>query len=419
MKSSRIINTFLAGLLFSSVIQAAEVQVLPGSGTLAQAVTNASDGDTLVLSDGSYVANGELVIDKALTIRATNSSVTSLINGTSFTVDAAGSQVILQGLDFALEVSLVAAADIKVLESKFFSGYDLNVTEYKSTEGDGTLTVIGNFFTPGSLITTINAFDAYIAGNTFEKGHLISNVPVWIIGNLIKGTANVDAININTEGAVRVLANRVFMYTSSIHNIDGIDIIAGSALIAGNIVKINIIGGTGNGYTHRGIIASNTTFSKVFNNVVDAGDKGAWVSGSSYGILAYGEVSGNMVINHIHYLHPIAGTGAENNLCHANHHSECGTNPVTADPQLVDRIDYRLSATSPAIDAGSTSPVLADLDRTRNDIGAYGGSWSIGQYDAQRDPLYFGPFVYPLFEANGSFVDGQLQVRAIGVARLR
>jgi len=418
VKSSRIINTFLAGLLFSSVIQAAEVQVLPGSGTLAQAVTDASDGDTLVLSDGSYVANGELVIDKALTIRATNSSVTSLINGSSFTVDAAGRQVILQGLDFALEVSLVAAADIKVLESKFFSGYDLNVTEYKSTEGDGTLTVIGNFFTPGSLITTINAFDAYIAGNTFEKGHLISNVPVWIIGNLIKGTVNVDVININTEGAVRVLANRVFMYAyTGQHYIDGIDINAGSALIAGNIVQLNF--GTYNNDIRRGIVASQTTFAKVFNNVVDAGDKSTYVSTSSYGILAYGEVSGNMVINHIHYLHPIAGTGAENNLCHANYHHECGTNPVTEDPQLVDRIDYRLAATSPAIDAGSTSPVLADLDRTRNDIGAYGGSWSIGQYDAQRDPLYFGPFVYPLFEANGSFVDGKLQVRAIGVARLR
>jgi hypothetical protein len=63
--------------------------------------------------------------------------------------------------------------------------------------------------------------------------------------------------------------------------------------------------------------------------------------------------------------------------------------------------------------------MLADLDRTRNDIGAYGGPWSIGQYDAQRDPSYFGPYVYPLFNANASFVNGQMQIRAIGVARLR
>ena len=425
MKLSHLGQMFVAGWLFSGMAQAAEVSVAPGNGTLVAAVIAAADGDTLVLSDGTYLGNGDLVIDKSLTIRAINSAVASLITGGTFTIDAAGSQVILQGVDFGVEVVVLAASDVKVLEGSFLSGVDLNVTGYATTEGDGTLMVIGNFFSPGSLITTINAYDAYIAGNTFEKGHLISNVPVWIVGNFIQGTNNTDVIHINTEGAVRVLANRVYLYVSHANgtiSADGLDVVAGAALIAGNIVEINSY--TYQYYQHRirGIVASSSTYAKVFNNNVDAGASfNAKAENNSYGILAYGEVSGNMVTNlgSGSYFRGIAGNGIEYNLCHNNHYGDCGTNPVTVDPLLVDRVDYQLGIGSPAIDAGSTNPVFADLDRTRNDIGAHGGPWDIAQYDAQRDPLYFGPYVYPMFEANAGFVDGQLQIRAIGVARLR
>ena len=267
MKLSHLGQMFVAGWLFSGMAQAAEVSVAPGNGTLVAAVIAAADGDTLVLSDGTYLGNGDLVIDKSLTIRAINSAVASLITGGTFTIDAAGSQVILQGVDFGVEVVVLAASDVKVLEGSFLSGVDLNVTGYATTEGDGTLMVIGNFFSPGSLITTINAYDAYIAGNTFEKGHLISNVPVWIVGNFIQGTNNTDVIHINTEGAVRVLANRVYLYVSHANgtiSADGLDVVAGAALIAGNIVEINSY--TYQYYQHRirGIVASSSTYAKVF-----------------------------------------------------------------------------------------------------------------------------------------------------------
>lgn len=70
-------------------------------------------------------------------------------------------------------------------------------------------------------------------------------------------------------------------------------------------------------------------------------------------------------------------------------------------------------------DAGPPDYGLADLDRSRNDIGAQGGPWSIGQYDAQRQPSSLAPFVYPLFKADSSIFDGNLEVQALGVARLR
>ena len=52
-------------------------------------------------------------------------------------------------------------------------------------------------------------------------------------------------------------------------------------------------------------------------------------------------------------------------------------------------------------------------------MGAYGGPWSIGQYDAQRDPNAISPYVYPLFQGDAVSSGGVIDVQALGVARLR
>lgn len=419
MKSSRFINTLFAGLLVSGAVQAADIAVPSGTGTLAQAIADATAGDTLVLESGVYSNNGDITIDKSLTIRGLNSQSLATTISNRLVIDGTDIDVTLQALGFSANVKAVAAAEIKILESQFVVSSDMDISEYRSAEGDGNLTIVGNFFFSGSEITTIHSDDAYIAGNTFEGTGITSTAPVWIVGNSIKGVSNRDVININTPGYARILANRVYMSgtASGTHFLDGIDVTAGAALIAGNIVQVNH---AGTRVIRRGISASSTTYARVFNNIVDAGAITRTVNYySSYGILAYGEVSGNMLTNLVGGFRGIAGSGVENNLCYNNYNSTCGSNPISVDPEFVDRTDYRLTATSPAIDAGLADPFLADLDRTRNDIGAYGGPWSIEQYDAQRDPLYLGPFVYPLFEANSSFVDGKLQVRALGVARLR
>ena len=108
------------------------------------------------------------------------------------------------------------------------------------------------------------------------------------------------------------------------------------------------------------------------------------------------------------------------NLCW-NNSGTCptGDGNLDADPQFVDLVDYALGPGSPAIDAGPTDFNLADLDRSRNDMGAHGGPWSIGQYDAQRDPGSFAPYVYPLLNVDSMLSGGVLEYRTLGVARLR
>lgn len=113
------------------------------------------------------------------------------------------------------------------------------------------------------------------------------------------------------------------------------------------------------------------------------------------------------------------GSDAKYNLCYPSN-SACGSQALAVDPKFIDTTNYKLAAGSPAIDAGPPDPLLSDLDRTRNDMGPHGGPWPIDQFDAQRDPSYTGPFIYPLFDANASLQDSNtLQVRALGVARLR
>ncbi len=53
-------------MLLAAPLWAAEVQVMPGQGTLQNAIAGASPGDVLRLSEGSYA--GALVIDKSLTL---------------------------------------------------------------------------------------------------------------------------------------------------------------------------------------------------------------------------------------------------------------------------------------------------------------------------------------------------------------
>ena len=60
----------LPALALSLIANAATTNVDPGTGTLSAAIGAASDGDILVLADGTYTETAHVAISKQLTIRA-------------------------------------------------------------------------------------------------------------------------------------------------------------------------------------------------------------------------------------------------------------------------------------------------------------------------------------------------------------
>ncbi len=109
----------------------------------------------------------------------------------------------------------------------------------------------------------------------------------------------------------------------------------------------------------------------------------------------------------------------EFNLCDNVIAEMCGADDdVIGDALFVDNDDYMAAAGSAAIDSGDPDGVFNDVDGTRNDLGVYGGTFPLDQYDVQRNDGRLEPYLYPLFEPKKAVSsDGKLNVRVVGLAR--
>jgi hypothetical protein len=397
----------------------AEIAVPPGAGTLAAAIASASDGDTLVLRDGAY--GGAATVDKSLTIRAADRLTEALVSD-ELTISGAGIEVTIQGLTFTQDVVAISASRVNILQNHWLAR-GINTINYKTSEGDGALLVVGNKLDGGSIYG-VYTDGAYIGGNVLKNGYVHAYSSVWIVANEIHRDEQ-QAITVEGSGAIaRVLGNRVsckdyFPMQCVRANIGGL------AHIANNVIEITDLLFQ-YVYEHSAIYTSGAGYTRAINNIIrgvppDAGYGGCAIMTYTAGA----QIMGNIILDYLSTQSPgtICCAGAceiTHNLCF-NNSSDCpaGEGNLNVDPQFVDLADYKLSATSPAIDAGSPDYTLADLDRTRNDIGAYGGPWSIGQYDVQRSPTVLAPYVYPLSTKDEVYGGGVLEVQALGVARLR
>ena len=82
-------------MLLSSPLLAAEVQVMPGEGTLAAAIAGAAPGDVLLLSGGAYL--GPVILDRTLTLQGDGSTVVDG-QGKGTVITVTGDGVVLTGL---------------------------------------------------------------------------------------------------------------------------------------------------------------------------------------------------------------------------------------------------------------------------------------------------------------------------------
>lgn len=417
-----IVTIFLC--LYIHEATATEINVLPGYGTLQAAVDAASRGDTLILEGGTY--SGATTVSKALHIRALNSSIEAIITD-KITIDGnvLDTIVTIQGLIITENVFLVDAAEIRILENKFLSSY-IDCGSYSTSGGDGGLVIVGNKMSDG-IIYNINTVGAYIAGNILTNSTIRANESyLWIIGNEI--TTNTD----NTRSAIyityngirgNIIANRIYCNTGYVSGYNCIYSQATSTFAAGNTVILR--DGNTTNFLQRALYVESED-AKIVNNVFQGMPQNPTRSGEAIRVDAPNtRISGNIIIDYVSdSAVPVSFNSptaiVTHNICY-NNSGNCpeGTGNLNTNPLLLNTVTFELSSVSPGIDAGPPDYGLADLDRTRNNIGAHGGPWSIAQYDAQRNPTNYAPYVFPLFDVDSILSGGFLEIQTLGVARLR
>ena len=453
MIAFRVSPLIFAALLWTPSGQSAEIRVPPGDGTLAAAVAAAAAGDVLLLEAGAF--SGDATIDRSLVLRPLTPGTAAIVS--YLTIYGDGVEATLQGLSFTQSVVIDHGAAVEVRGNRFDAGsIDIGkdagaVRVLENALAAGDIQMLGDGLgspqmeTPPRWVIIGNSIEGtirgggpddavvYIAGNRIE-GRIQTTSSAWIVGNAVH---SLDAHALFARGAwVRIIANRVYAASSSggawhsPHLVGGIIADSAYSLIAANLVELEVLCTDCRNAYQPGIDASGPGYSLIFNNIVRARGHGSGRIGAAIqSHSGSNRISGNIVLDYVSDspLHPIQHSRAadvSNNLCHGGS-GECpeGDGNLNTDPRLVDQLHYRLAPNSPAIDTGAADFRLADLDRTRNDMGVHGGPWAIGQYDVQREPGHEAPFVYPLSTAGwmpgGAGVSDSLEVRALGVARVR
>lgn len=445
MKCSKAILLSIL-LLASNSAFSAITTVSPGGG-LQAAITAASEGDTILLESGVYTnADSQIEIGVSLTIKAASAAMSpiiqdSLVISGSIAID----RLTIQGI----QVDYISTSSGQLNELEILESTLAGQTEIPSSSGLSKFTMIASTLACGWNNIDISAGDIVLTGNSIcsELSNTFSataqgNETITIVGNsfISQNGAGRTLLVIANSAEALVASNRFIEQWAKPGNTYSGDLISYYWMQSSNnerlTVKNNIFVAQTDrltaGATLRKIsVLLNTTNLHFENNLVDAGNINIWVpslgEAEQEGMMEYGAVTpttlkGNVFINYNDNVLPLPATGIDVNpqfnLCF-NNVTNCGTTNgnLDADPHLVDSIDYKLGVGSPAIDAGPVDAVLSDLDGSRNNIGPYGGSWSIDQYDAQRAPGAVGPYLYPVVDAAKGVANGNVKVKFISYGR--
>jgi parallel beta-helix repeat protein len=183
-------------------------------------------------------------------------------------------------------------------------------------------------------------------------------------------------------------------------------------------IKNNVVAGNGG----EGIRVDNTSATVLNNTIMSNRNNGIYIEGE---YTSSNTIAGNIIASNLNdgvrWYEVLQTPAIDYNNVWGNgrygyskgQYSDRPSTPssdISMNPQFVNATggDYRLQPTSPCINAGWDSSVYADLDGSRNDMGAYGGP------DAPSP----GPMVTELEIQPQSVPQGQpIIIRATGVAR--
>ena len=280
--------------------------------TMTAALTNASDGSTITLCEGTF--NEAVTVDKAVTIEGAgvgSTTVTAPTNQAPFTITAAGATLRAMALESTRSGAVVQADDVVLSDLAF-----LAVDNYGVTAKDASnLTIDACVFNATAYgAVAVDGGSATVQGSTFEDNvafgiHATSGAELTITGNTITGTVATDESDpidghaIWAEEANLTLSNNVltdnafvgvFADTGDLSmsgdtitgSLYGVAALVGAVSLDGVIATDNYFYGVFAVTTSTELLVKNSTISGDPELVVDV-DSASWGS-DSVGYLGVG-----------------------------------------------------------------------------------------------------------------------------------
>jgi len=339
--------------------------------TIQQAIDAAQSGDTIQVAAGTY--KEALYLKSGVTLKGTGGSLT--------TPDDPSDDAVIDGYDTVRPIMCNGVSGAVVEGFTVANGAALisggNIACYGFS-----VTIKNNLITNGR---TIGSYGGYGGGVTLGGannrliGNVISNNWTWAQGGGVYSNADNTVINGN------IIRGNTADYGGGIWS-------KGRSEIISN----NLVDGNFSNYATGGGISINGTFIQLINNTIVNNRAGQWQHGYGGGLYVSTDASDIHIINNI-----VADNSADNSTggvyCEASqpvleyndvynntrgdyYGCTAGEGSLAEDPLFINAgADYRLQSGSPCVDAGNPSTLYNDLDGTRNDLGAYGGSpeWTL------------------------------------------
>lgn len=328
-------------LLCATVLQAATVNVTPGSGTLRTAIANAAAGDVLVLATGEYTEASNISPTVALTIQAADGAKPVLKMSGRFQVVAG---ITLQNLNLQC-----SAEALRLVPGTT----PYNVT-LRGCELSGSPSYFLRVYTTDQEAPYINAFT--IDDCLFRMGSAVANSAYgFYAGAAPKQLKSLLIRNSTFDGGENGTGRFIYVYPGS--NVEALE----GAVEIDHCTFYNST-------NSRGVYPANIDNSHITNCIfMNPEEREGANSFAVYGSNSY-------VRNCIGYNAPVkVGTGASQANCSVR-------NPYFVDPAAG---NFQLFANSPALNAGTDNSTLGDP------------RWGVStdNYDTSNDP--YVPYKQP------------------------
>lgn len=419
---------FLSALSLAGSYSATAADLVVGPGrtytTIADAVAAAADGDRILVQNRTAIYAETPIITKSLTIMSAQEGVYIRCSGTwTFSPATAGKTLTVMSMNFLSgDITTTANAPagtrsaVRVLGcilngniSLASSNFDVTVAA-DSINGKVSLRfgkVMGNYIggVGGAVEVTTDA--------------TASTDSVWVVGNRIFQSSGFPAITLNTSSNYIHCTNNLLYIgnygsTYQSNNVLGITMATSQTTGAGrnSIVNNTLYNNSQYGYFNfnyvsYGISLSNPGLNTTVSNNLFLGNASSGYNGPAI-VQSGGSLFLPMAYNLARTYYTFGGAAA-NNLGNAT----TSNTSLTSEGMLV--------AGSDAINGGTPDDEFLDLDLTRNDVGAYGGSLSLANFprfgNTANVNANLGGRTY-FFQAPRAVLQGQsVKVKAVGFDR--